>query len=49
MTSGSPFNRLLEKVKDLIPIPPQKEKYESPLILAENEMKNYCVLTVLDT
>ena len=28
MTSGSPLNRLLEKVKDLISIPPQKQKEE---------------------
>ena len=28
MTSVSPLNRLLEKVKNLIPIPPQKEKEE---------------------
>ena len=28
MTSASPLNRVLEKVKDLIPTPPQKEKEE---------------------
>lgn len=28
MTSASPLNRLLEKVKDLVPTPPHKEKEE---------------------
>ena len=28
MTSASPLNRLLEKVKDLVPTPPQEEKEE---------------------
>jgi hypothetical protein len=47
MTSGSPLNRLFEKVRDLIPIPPQKEreekrkKDESPVKLAENDPKDY--------
>ena len=45
MTSGAPLNRLLEKVKDLIPSQPQKEKEEKnekdepPVKPAEKEEK----------
>jgi len=45
MTSGAPLNRLLEKVKNLIPSQPQKEKEEKnekdePLVKpAEKEEK----------
>ena len=35
MTSASPLNRVLEKVKDLIPTPPQKEKEEKEEPLAK--------------